>query len=260
MRKLYVLLGTLFACTLVGCGTDPKDELVARTISVLTSTTNVVEQVINQAQDDRTSGFFPGETLVPALDDAANGTDDFAVEIEAWLDLSAGVHRFGVVTDDGYKISSGARLTDKEPVLAFHNGGPANESFDFVVTEPGLYPFRMIWYERGGNAYSEWFAVNVSTGDRTLINDSATASAIKAYSSVSAPPVGVTILNPHFEVGSFVLSFQSEIGRTYTVESSVDLNLWSGPGGQSVSGDGGVLNIHVPLIPGRQIFYRIMTL
>jgi hypothetical protein len=219
--------------------------------------TNVVEQVINQAQDDRNSGFFPGETLVPGLDDVANGTDDFAVEIRAWLDLSAGVHRFGVVTDDGYQISSGASPADKTPVLAFHNGGPADETFDFVVTQAGLYPFRMIWYERGGNAYSEWSAVDVNTGDRALINDLAAAGVVKAYTSVVAPPGGVTILNPHIDTGNFVLSFQSEIGRTYTVESSVDFSSWTGPVVQSSNGDGGVLTIPIPLNSGHQIFYRI---
>ncbi len=154
---------------------------------------NVVEQLINQAQDDRPSGYFTAdngfpESLVPGLAESQEGTDDFAVEITAWLELPAGAYRFGVVTDDGYKISSGARLSDKTPVLAFHNGGPANETFDFVVREGGFYPFRMVWYERGGNAYAEWFSVDLNSGERTLINDPATAKALKAFVDVAAEP------------------------------------------------------------------------
>jgi hypothetical protein len=155
--------------------------------------TNVVEQLVNMAQDDRPSGYFTAdngypESLVPGLAESQEGTEDFAVEITAWLELAAGAYRFGVVTDDGYKISSGARLSDKTPVLGFHNGGPANETFEFVVTQAGFYPFRMVWYERGGNAYAEWFSVDLDTGERTLINDAAASKAVKAYVDVAAEP------------------------------------------------------------------------
>jgi hypothetical protein len=150
--------------------------------------TNVVELVINQAQDDRVSGYFPNETMVPGLEPDINGTDDFAVEIRAWLELAAGIHRFGVVTDDGYKISSGKSPADKEPILAYHNGGPANETFDFIVSEAGIYPFRMVWYERGGNAYAEWFSVNVATGERILIGDWSVPASIKAFTEIFITP------------------------------------------------------------------------
>jgi hypothetical protein len=153
--------------------------------------TNNVEQVINMAQDTRPSGFFAEpdhpESLVLGLDETGF-TDFFSVEIRAWLDLPAGPVRFGVVTDDGYKVSSGAKLTDKEPILGYQNG-TANETFDFVVPTAGLYPFRMIWYEGGGNAYAELFSVNLTTGVRTLINDPATPGAIKAYRDVVPAPV-----------------------------------------------------------------------
>jgi hypothetical protein len=115
-------------------------------------------------------------------------SEDFTVEIRAYLDLPAGLHRFGVVTDDGYKISAGATPADKTPLLAFHNGGPANETFDFVVPVAGLYGFRMVWYERGGNAFAEWFSVDLATGTRTLINDPDSPNAVKAYQDVVPAP------------------------------------------------------------------------
>jgi hypothetical protein len=168
-----------------------EDQLAAGSRIPAHVDTTVVEQVINMTQDERSSGFFAGEYLVPGLEAGDNGTDNFAVEITAYLDLSAGVHRFGVVSDDGYKIIAGANFKDlSAPTLAFRNGGSANETFDFVVAEAGLYPFRMIWYEAQGNAYAEWFSVNTASGDRTLLNDPDTATAIKAYTTVNAAAQG----------------------------------------------------------------------
>jgi hypothetical protein len=184
-----------------------EDQLVPNPTIPAFSQTNVVEQVINQAQDDRTSGFFTGETLVPGIDIDGNGTDDFAVEVTAWLELAAGAQRFGVVTDDGYKISSGRTPADKTPVLGFRNGGTANATFDFIVSEPGFYPFRMLWYERGGDAYAEWFSVDMATGERTLINDPNNPKAIKAYLDVTAP------------AGTIRLESAASVAGPYTVEA-----------------------------------------
>jgi hypothetical protein len=45
MRKLYVLAGTLFVCGLVGCGQDPNDIVVSKTISKLQDTTRSIERI-----------------------------------------------------------------------------------------------------------------------------------------------------------------------------------------------------------------------
>jgi hypothetical protein len=159
--------------------------------------TNTTVQVINQIKTlSGSAGNFPNDYPVPGLFDEnsnpfGNGDVDFTVEMVAYLDLPAGIHRFGAVTDDGYKASSGTQLHDasSEAVIAFHNGGPANETFDFVVTQPGLYPFRFLWYERGGSAHGELFSVDRSSGTRTLINDAESEGAIKAYLSVGSAQV-----------------------------------------------------------------------
>jgi hypothetical protein len=159
--------------------------------------TNTTVQVINQNKSlGGSAGNFPNDQVVPGLYDEAsgsfgNGDNDFVVEMVAYLDLPAGIHTFGVVTDDGYKASSGSQLHDasSEAVIAFHNGGPANETFNFVVTQPGLYPFRFLWYERGGSGHGELFSVDRSTGTRTLINDPESEGAIKAYLEVAQAQV-----------------------------------------------------------------------
>jgi len=150
---------------------------------------SAVAEVINQTQAEGAGGgYFPNETLVPGLADSMEGTDDFSVEINAWLDLPAGAYRFGVVTDDGYKITSGTNPEDTAGTMIGFENGTANETADFAVSQGGFYPFRMIWYERGGSAHAEWFAVDLTTGERTLINDPASSKAIKAYRSVAAEP------------------------------------------------------------------------
>ena len=119
---------------------------------------------------------------------SGHGSADVRLSVE----LSQGVHRFGVNTDDGYKLTFGTSPSDQSTTpIAFHSGGPANETFDVVVPAAGLYPFRLVWYERGGGAHAEFTSVNPQTGAKTLINDSAVPTAIKAFATISAPSVRV---------------------------------------------------------------------
>ncbi len=140
-------------------------------------------------------GYFEGDVMVPGIDPdvTGNGDLDFAVEIVTWLELPAGVHRFGARTDDGYKVASAVAPVASTTPLAFHNGGPADETFEFVVPQAGLYPFRMVWYERGGGGHAEWFSVDPATGTRTLINDATASGAIKAWSEIVAAPVEIVV-------------------------------------------------------------------
>jgi hypothetical protein len=237
-----------------------EDQLAANSAIPKYYETNVVDQIINYSQSGPGSadGYFDNDALIPGLDVDANGSDDIAMEILAYLDLPAGPQRFGVRSDDGYKIIAGSSFTDlSTPALAFHNGGPADETFDFVVPQAGLYPFRMIWYQRGGSAYVEWFSVDPSSGARTLINDTNSVSAVHAFTAVITLPAAVTIVNPRFAGGNFVLSFQSESGRTYTVQSSVDLSSWGNSGVSPVSGTGGLLDVSIPSPATSRTFYRI---
>jgi hypothetical protein len=187
---------------------------------------NETASIINFSKNEGgADGFFPNDMMVPGLG-FDNGLDDFVVEAKCYLELSAGIYRFGVVTDDGYKINAGATPSDFSGAsLAFHNGGPANETFDFVVPVTGLYPFRFLWYERGGSAHAEWFAVDMATGDRKLINDPDAAGSIKAWQS---------------------------LGPALAAETSIDLRTWS-PAANPVFEANRVL---IPL-SGRERFHRL---
>ena len=138
----------------------------------------VINFAKSEGQSERT---FPNDVLVPGIGLEEVGRDDFVVEARAYLELKKGVYRFGAITDDGYTFSAGATPADQAPAISFHNGGPANETVDFVVPEDGLYPVRFMWYERGGDGYAEWFSEDRSTGERLLIGDPSNAAAIKAW-------------------------------------------------------------------------------
>ncbi|MHB8521326.1 MAG: hypothetical protein ACYDH9_11300 [Limisphaerales bacterium] len=183
--------------------------------------TNVVLQIMSMTKNGAPFGGFPDYTDIPGVDGSI-GYDDFVVEAETWLSLSAGVYEFGVLSDDGYKMSAGTTPASKDPVLAFHNGGPANETTDFVVPASGVYPFRFLWYQRGGDAYNQWFSVNRTTGERTLINDPNSTNAVKAYlsASTSAPP---QFAAPSLRNGQVTITWTGG----GTLQESTDLRNWT---------------------------------
>ncbi|MSU33326.1 MAG: hypothetical protein EXS25_11890 [Pedosphaera sp.] len=152
----------------------------------------VLASKINYSQDGLNGGAagdFTDDEAVPGQTEEG-GTDNWALEATTFLDLPKGVVRFGVISDDGYKIATGVAPNGGTPALAFHNGGPANEVFDVVVTEAGIYGFRLVWYESGGGAHVEWFTVNTATGVRTLVN---AEGGIRAYTTaVMTTPLQLT--------------------------------------------------------------------
>ena len=152
--------------------------------------TNVIVEVINFSQSGPGSsdGGFPDDLGLPGAE-VDFGTDNYALEVRTFLQLPAGVTRMGVRCDDGYKLASGAQPDANTPPLAFHNGGPADETFDIVVPAAGLYPFRLIWYERGGGAHLEWFIIRRDTAAPYLINSS--DSQVTAFADLNAPAITV---------------------------------------------------------------------
>lgn len=74
------------------------------------------------------------------------------------------------------------------PIGRFDGGrGSADSLFSFVVDTPGLYCFRLLWYEGNGGANLEFFSVDPATGEKILINDATNPRAIKAWRQLLAP-------------------------------------------------------------------------
>jgi hypothetical protein len=189
--------------------------------------TNVVAQVVNYSQTGTgaADGSFPEDAVIPGITESG-ANDDLAMEITAYLDLAAGVYRFGANCDDGYKVQVVSDFNDRGTApFAFHNGAPANETYDFVVSQGGLYRFRMVWYERGGGAHVEWFSTDFATSPtRTLINDPAVSAAVKAYRSVVAPSF-VLESSATLASGSFAVETTAVVdtnAKTVTVARSGD--------------------------------------
>jgi len=182
--KLHVVQAPVDAGALENSLDRAETQLASATTIARAVDTNAVAEVINfDKRTGGTAGVIAADVMVPGIDpdNTANGDNDFAVEILTYLDLPAGVHRFGFITDDGYKVASGKTpISAGTAPLAFHNGGPADETVDFVVAQAGLYPFRMVWYERGGAGHAEWTSLDIASGNRLLINGDAPA-AIKAW-------------------------------------------------------------------------------
>jgi hypothetical protein len=115
--------------------------------------------------------FIPGVDLGAV---SPPDPDHFVLETIAYVNLSQGLHRWGVNSDDGFKVSiapgqpSPAGITLGE----FDGGrGAADTLFDFVVETAGYYPVRLLYWEGTGGANCEWFSENIATGERILIGD-----------------------------------------------------------------------------------------
>lgn len=158
----------------------------------------VIPDVINHSEDADTStewgNFQAGSTPstpdkpIPGMLGSTSLTpsDNIVGEFLGYIQLSAGPHRLGVNSDDGFKLTMGRSPGDVNGILLeqFNGGRGASDSYaDFVIETAGLYPFRLLWWEGGGDANVEFFSVDVATGTKTLVND--TSSPYKVYQEAS---------------------------------------------------------------------------
>lgn len=166
--------------------------------------TNVIASFINyssKAIDGGTDSPFGNDQIVPGqIDDQT--INNWAMLATTYLQLPAGLITLGVQCDDGYRVTSGGL------VLGIHDGGPANQTFQFYVAEAGLYPFTLEWYQAGGAAYVNFFestpTEHADTQNRVLLN---TLDAYPAYPSVSVQPslVGASsVSGPYLPVAGAV--------------------------------------------------------
>jgi hypothetical protein len=170
-------------------------------------TTNTTVSVINYTQNPvpndppSADGHFEDFATFPGID-AAGNTEDIAMEVLAYLELPAGTHTFGVTSDDGFQLRSGVSPTDPGAlVLAEKASGTFDGTFDIIAEQAGVYPFRLVWFERGGGAHVELFTVDRVSGERTLVN--AATSPVKAFQSVVAPPSVVLQSSPSVLAAEF---------------------------------------------------------
>jgi len=137
----------------------------------LDRTATSIVQVLNWDKTTAPPGNVPGL--------CAGSYRNIALELFAYLELSAGPHRFHIITDDGAGLYSGRRLSDPAAqVLWEKSSGTANTTFDFVVEADGLYPVRCLWQETGGAANLRLWSVNLGDASEVLVNDPANPTGV----------------------------------------------------------------------------------
>ena len=142
---------------------DTNTSLPFASIALAYDPTNAVINWFQDQVNGGTSGFFnfnavpPSDTPddpIPGIDpNNSPNTDNVAAEILTILDLPAGAYQLGVNHDDVFKLSVGAEPRDVFKALVLSNSiTPGNNGpINFVVTNAGMYPFRLVWGEASGS-------------------------------------------------------------------------------------------------------------
>ncbi len=151
-----------------------------------------IDTVINYDDDLVAAGNFPGDLTFPGL--PLGGNNWFSTEAKLYLDLSAGYHRFGVNSDDGFEVTAvPPQGVSGSPIVlgVFDAGrGAANTLFDVLVETSGIYPFRLVYFESTGSSSLEFFSVTniTTTPGLVLVNDASDGNATKSF-RVLAPRI-----------------------------------------------------------------------
>jgi len=184
--------------------------------------------------EEPAAGPIPNEAIpgisIPGAGTLGDGADNIVAEVSGYMRLTRGAYRMGVNSDDGFVLAAGAGHPGPFGlVLGSFNGGrgASDTVFDFAVEAAGDYPFRLLWWEGGGGANVEWFAVNINTGERILVNHT-NPNSIKtfrtgtgrAYVKSFLPAVGYTAVPKTGPIKAELVD-----GTTTVVDGSVTLVL-----------------------------------
>lgn len=108
---------------------------------------------------------------------------------------------------------------DTTPIVGEFEGGrgSADSTFSILVPQPGVHPFRCLWYEGNGGANLEWFSVTAS-GEKILINDRENANGLRSFRARTAQPQPRPTVTVARDGGNVVVTF------TGTLETATAVN------------------------------------
>ncbi|MBL9135186.1 MAG: hypothetical protein JNK85_04930 [Verrucomicrobiales bacterium] len=192
-----------------------------------------------QAEQGAERGSFQAPSFPDAPVPGLTHNFNYVIEVITYLELAPGRYRMGVNSDDGFVVTAGVHPRD---LLATGLGrfdgsrGASDSLFQFEVTEAGLYPFRLLYYQGDGDGNVEWFLSNPLTDEKTLINDRSRPNAVRAWRQISVPDRPfIAALNPvpgerNVDVAATLSAVIQDAGATVQA-GSVQLSL----NGQSVT-------------------------
>lgn len=210
---------------------------------------------INFEQAGLAQGYFTGDTPFPGVDPTFDNADPnyLAMAATTFVELPRGHYRFGVRSDDGFKLTTGPSPQDTNTVLGIFEGGRGSSPTDFEFRAPadGLYPMRLLYYEGTGGADLELYSLDLATGERRLLNSGA-PGALRAFREVAL----YELLNPRVEGNTFSVDFATIVGKTFTLQYQTTLGDGAWHTVRSVSGDGTTMTVtHTFTTPAT--FYRL---
>jgi hypothetical protein len=130
------------------------------------------------------------DTAIPSIDTSVSGVDNIAMDIVTYLQFpQAGLYTMGVNCDDGFAVYTAASPRD---VLGLNLGlftggqGASDTVFSFLITKPGFYPFRALWWQSSGDANLEWYMQNPD-GYKVPINAASLRGSVNAYARLTVP-------------------------------------------------------------------------
>ena len=205
---------------------DESKEGPADGLGVVVGTAGLIEfqipSVINvNTEAGGAAGNFLDDEQMPGVPGVNEFADGARVEVIFYAELPAGRSKWGVNSDDGFRMEGGPpELADA--MGEFRTGrGPGNTTFEFEVEEPGIYPIRMIYFNGGGGGALEIFSEDAE-GNRVLLNDLANGG-IATYRSAPEEFLITSISRSGADIS---LTWQSKVGGYYAVDTSTDLVNW----------------------------------
>ena len=147
-------------------------------------------------------GNFLNDDFFPGIPGSGDHDTLFATEILSYLELQKGVHTFGINVhvgkpdqndEDQFRVFIGSNprdyfsksLGEFELTLLGFKDGPNDTTFDFSVEKEGLYPVRIVYWNKTRGAGLEFYSVDRETGGKILVNDLDDERAVKAFYNVS---------------------------------------------------------------------------
>lgn len=120
--------------------------------------------VINFEQDGFDAGYFGDNSLIPGIPGTTGTTDNYVYEALTWLEFpAAGIYQFGVVADDGFRVSYGH---DPVPALTIVSPAASARTIPYLPSVQGSQLGGI-----GGPYPDEPFVADVVVADPVIASD-----------------------------------------------------------------------------------------